>query len=83
MENLIFNLHTSVFFAVSYLVGSIPFGYLIYRFKHNDDIRKYGSGNIGATNVNRLLGKKLGLITLLFDFFKTFTVTIFITYLYL
>ena len=82
MENLIFNLHTGMFFAVSYLVGSIPFGYLIYKFKHNDDIRKYGSGNIGATNVNRLLGKKLGLITLLFDFFKTFTVTIFITYLY-
>ena len=64
------------------MVGSIPFGYLIYKFKNNDDIRKHGSGNIGATNVNRLMGKKLGLITLLFDFFKTFLVTIYITYLY-
>ena len=82
MENLIFNFHTSIFFLISYLVGSIPFGYLIYKFKNSDDIRKYGSGNIGATNVNRLMGKKLGLITLLFDFFKTFVVTIYITYLF-
>ncbi len=82
MEDLIFNFHTSIFFIISYLVGSIPFGYLIYKFKNNDDIRKHGSGNIGATNVNRLMGKKLGLITLLFDFFKTFLVTIYITYLY-
>ena len=70
MENLIFNFHTSIFFLISYLVGSIPFGYLIYKFKNDDDIRKYGSGNIGATNVNRLMGKKLGIITLLFDFLK-------------
>ena len=82
MENLIFNFHTSIFFLMSYLVGSIPFGYLIYKFKNGDDIRKYGSGNIGATNVNRLMGKKLGIITLLFDFFKTFVVTIYITYLF-
>ena len=66
MENLIFNFQTSFFFFISYLVGSIPFGYLLYKFKNNDDIRKYGSGNIGATNVNRLMGKKLGLITLFF-----------------
>ena len=66
MENLIFNFHTILFFSISYLIGSIPFGYLIYKFKKNDDIRKYGSGNIGATNVNRLLGKKLGFVNIIF-----------------
>ena len=69
MENLVFNFHTGLFFVISYLIGSIPFGYLIYKFKNNDDIRKHGSGNIGATNVNRLIGKKFGLLTLFFDFF--------------
>ena len=76
MENLIFNFHTIIFFTISYLIGSIPIGYIIYKFKNNDDIRKYGSGNIGATNVNRLLGKKLGLLTLLFDLFKTLIICI-------
>ncbi len=82
MENLIFNFHTTIFFVVGYLVGSIPFGYLIYKLKNNDDIRNYGSGNIGATNVNRLMGKKLGALTLLLDFFKTFLITIFLAYSY-
>ena len=82
MENLVFNFHTSLFFVISYLIGSIPFGYLIYKFKNNDDIRKHGSGNIGATNVNRLIGKKFGLITLFFDFFKTFFVSLNVAYFY-
>ena len=42
---------------LSYLVGSIPFGLLLSR-KSGIDIRSQGSGNIGATNVTRLLGKK-------------------------
>ena len=49
---------------LSYLVGSIPFGLLLSR-KSGIDIRSQGSGNIGATNVTRLLGKKLGALTLL------------------
>lgn len=52
-----------------YLVGSIPFG-LIYGRLAGIDIRQQGSGNIGATNVNRLLGKKLGIMTLLSDLMK-------------
>ncbi|GJL79271.1 MAG: glycerol-3-phosphate acyltransferase [Nitrospinaceae bacterium] len=55
--------------AVSYLLGSIPFGILFAR-KSNVDIRNHGSGNIGATNVARVLGKKAGLLTLAGDVFK-------------
>ena len=50
----------------SYLVGSIPCGLLLGKVA-GTDIRKSGSGNIGATNVNRLLGKKLGVLTLAGD----------------
>ena len=56
---------------VSYLIGAIPFGLLLSR-KSGIDIRNQGSGNIGATNVARLLGKKLGALTLLCDMLKGF-----------
>lgn len=56
---------------ISYLVGSIPFGLLFSRMA-GKDVRKEGSGNIGATNVNRVLGKKLGILTLLCDVAKGF-----------
>lgn len=51
---------------ISYLIGSIPFGLVLGKLA-GIDVRKDGSGNIGATNVSRLAGKKFGLITLLFD----------------
>jgi len=60
-----------VFPIASYLVGAIPFGLLIGKLA-GIDVRAAGSGNIGATNVNRLLGKKLGLVTLLLDCLKGF-----------
>lgn len=53
-----------------YLSGSIPFGYVIARLKDGGDIRRQGSGNIGATNVARVIGKRLGLLTLMLDAFK-------------
>lgn len=56
---------------VSYLVGSIPFGLLLGRLA-GIDVRTGGSGNIGATNVSRLAGKKMGAATLLFDAGKGF-----------
>lgn len=57
-------------FPVAYLIGSLPFGYLIARFVAGVDIRKSGSGNIGATNVARVLGKKLGIAVLVLDCLK-------------
>jgi acyl phosphate:glycerol-3-phosphate acyltransferase len=54
-----------------YLIGAIPFGLLIGRMA-GIDVRSQGSRNIGATNVSRLLGKKLGLLTLLCDCLKGF-----------
>jgi len=59
----------SLLIAASYLIGSIPFGLVLGRFA-GIDVRKAGSGNIGATNVNRLLGKKMGAITLAGDALK-------------
>jgi acyl phosphate:glycerol-3-phosphate acyltransferase len=53
----------------AYLIGSIPIGYLIGR-RRGVDVRKQGSGNIGATNVARTLGKKLGILVLLLDALK-------------
>ena len=54
----------------SYFVGSIPFGLLFGRIFADVDVREFGSGNIGATNVNRVLGRKLGALTLLCDSLK-------------
>ncbi|HXT73497.1 MAG TPA: glycerol-3-phosphate 1-O-acyltransferase PlsY [Candidatus Angelobacter sp.] len=51
----------------SYLLGSIPFGYLIVKMGSGSDVRGAGSGNIGATNVTRVAGKGAGLATLLLD----------------
>jgi glycerol-3-phosphate acyltransferase PlsY len=70
MENL-------VFYLVAYLLGGVPFGYLLAKYYAGIDVREYGSGNIGATNVLRVLkehrpkiAKKLAAITLIFDALK-------------
>jgi acyl phosphate:glycerol-3-phosphate acyltransferase len=51
---------------IAYLLGSIPFGYLLVRFNEGKDIRSFGSGNIGATNVFRK-SRATGILTLLLD----------------
>ncbi len=56
--------------AASYLIGSVPFGYLITRWKKRIDIRTVGSGNLGATNVGRVLGFRYFLVVLLLDLLK-------------
>ena len=57
--------------AIGYLLGSIPFGYLLVRIFHGEDVRHSGSGNIGATNVSRK-SPTLGGLTLLLDAAKGF-----------
>lgn len=54
----------------AYLLGSIPFGLVLTRFFTSVDIRKEGSGNIGATNVRRVAGTSMGLFTLAGDVLK-------------
>jgi len=53
--------------VAAYLLGSIPFGYLIVKMRRGTDVRASGSGNIGATNVTRVAGKTAGVATLLLD----------------
>jgi glycerol-3-phosphate acyltransferase PlsY len=55
---------------VGYLCGSIPFGVMVTALFAKKDVRAEGSGNIGATNVTRVAGKKLGLVVLLLDVAK-------------
>ncbi len=60
---------TFLIWIFSYLLGCIPFGILFAR-RNKVDLREHGSGNIGATNVSRVLGKKAGLMTLAGDLLK-------------
>jgi glycerol-3-phosphate acyltransferase PlsY len=60
---------TTLLVLVSYLVGAVPFGYLVARWR-GVDILHQGSGNIGATNVGRVLGKRLGVVVFVLDFAK-------------
>jgi glycerol-3-phosphate acyltransferase PlsY len=54
----------------SYLLGSVPFGYLLVRAVRGIDVRTVGSGNVGATNVTRALGLRWGVVAFLLDFGK-------------
>jgi glycerol-3-phosphate acyltransferase PlsY len=58
--------------ALAYLIGGIPFGYLLVRLKTGQDVRSLGSGNIGATNVLRTSGRAIAIVTLLLDIAKGF-----------
>ncbi len=59
----------------SYLLGAVPFGYLVARLK-GVDIRQHGSGNVGATNVGRVLGRRYGVLVLLLDAAKGAATTV-------
>ncbi|NCD24169.1 MAG: glycerol-3-phosphate 1-O-acyltransferase [Deltaproteobacteria bacterium] len=63
---------TIFWLCISYLLGAMPFGLLVSRTCCNIDPREQGSGNIGATNVGRLCGKKYGALTLILDMAKGF-----------
>ena len=60
----------ALFILASYLIGSIPFGYLIVRARGGGDVRETGSGGTGATNVTRRAGKSAGVLTLALDALK-------------
>jgi len=62
-----------------YLIGSVPFGYIVGKVKHID-IRKYGSGNSGTTNAFRTVGRIGGILTFLGDFLKAFIPILLIKY---
>jgi len=57
----------ALFIVAAYLLGSIPFGYLIVRARGGGDVRETGSGGTGATNVTRRAGKGAGVLTLALD----------------
>jgi glycerol-3-phosphate acyltransferase PlsY len=59
----------TILIVFAYLLGAVPFGFMIAR-AHGQDLRKIGSGNIGATNTGRVLGKKWGIICLILDSLK-------------
>jgi glycerol-3-phosphate acyltransferase PlsY len=63
-------LRLAVVIIIAYLLGSIPFGYLIVQATQDADIRETGSGGTGATNVSRRAGKAAGVITLVLDALK-------------
>ena len=58
--------------VLGYLVGSIPTGYWLVRLTRGEDVRRHGSGNIGATNVWRSFGRRLGITVALLDALKGF-----------
>lgn len=72
MENL------GVVVLISYIVGSIPTSIIATKLANAGDIRKFGSGNAGGTNVLRMLGWKIGLAVILFDLFKGVVATYYI-----
>ena len=71
-----------IIIVLSYLIGSIPFGFLLTKVFLKKDIREIGSGNIGATNVLRTGNKLLGYGTLILDIFKAVIPVLIIKYQY-
>ena len=67
---------------ISYLMGSIPFGFILTKIFIKKDIREIGSGNIGATNVLRTGNKNIGYLTLILDILKAITPVIYVKIFY-
>ena len=71
-----------IIIIISYLLGSIPFGFILTKIFLNKDIRKVGSGNIGATNALRTGNKSIGYATLISDILKAVIPVIFVKIYY-
>lgn len=76
MENLF------IVFLISYIIGSIPTSIIATKISNAGDIRKFGSGNAGGTNVLRMLGWKIGVAVILFDLFKGVIATYYVPQLF-
>jgi len=74
---MIFYIYQIIFLFFAYLIGSIPTGYLFAKFFFNKDITQSGSGNIGATNVARVLGTRYFVLIFLIDSGKAFLTLLF------
>ena len=61
-----------VLIVFGYIIGAIPSGYIVTKYVKDIDLRSMGSGNVGATNVTRALGFKMGLLVAIFDILKGF-----------
>jgi glycerol-3-phosphate acyltransferase PlsY len=72
-------LYKFLYLVFAYLCGSIPFAYIVAKVVKKIDIRKAGSGNPGATNVFRLVGKGAGIAVFVFDTLKGFIPVFFVT----
>lgn len=59
-----------LYLLIAFLIGSIPFGYILVKLKTGIDIRKEGSGNIGSTNVKRVAGRKTSILVQALDILK-------------
>lgn len=70
MDNNI--LYKIIFVIFAYLFGAFPTAYVIYKIKKGGDIRDFGSGNVGGTNITRTIGVSSGIITILVDIIKGF-----------
>jgi len=71
-----------IFITSAYLFGAFPTAYVIHRIKKGDDIRKYGSGNVGGTNITRTLGAGYGILTIVVDVIKGFTPILVLYFIY-
>ena len=70
-----------LFFLLAYLIGSIPSSVWIGKRFYNLDVREHGSGNAGATNSFRILGKRVGSVVLIIDIFKAWLSTYVLSYM--
>lgn len=62
---------------IGYLIGSVPFAYVIGKVFYHTDVRQHGSGNLGGSNISRVLGKKAGLAVMTLDLLKA-TLSVFL-----
>ncbi len=69
-----------IFLLIAYILGSIPFSYLLGKFFKNEDIRKHGSGNTGTTNAFRVFGEIIGILVLILDSLKAGVLVFLITH---